>query len=373
MHSRLILAIARKDALDILMNKATLSILLSPIFLALLFLGIGTLLGGKTTDVLVYNPSKSNVEQIIKGAYQDSRIIYANSPDAVASEFGANGIQKKSSYSLGLVVPADFDSSLRSGGHPSLQLFVNGDQISNQQEMLLQSTIANYARNTASPQLPANITVATINPPKTVNTSTFDVTVMYGATILLTSFLVGTSLVPGILAEEKEKKTLRMLMVTPASFTDVVLGKLLVGFGYQLVLTLLVVGIQGGYRGQIPVLLLYALLGSCFSVSLGLLAGSLFQTTSTAGMFAGIMSVIYIVPVFFVGLFAQILGNNPFLPIAKILPTYYIADGATNALLGITTWGGTLQDVGYVVGSIVVLLAFAIWFLRRQAAVAAAI
>ena len=373
MHPRLILAIARKDALDILMNKSTLSILLSPIFLALLFLGIGTLLGGKTTDVLVYNPSKSNVEQVVKSAYQDSRIIYANSADAVVSEFGADGIQKKSSYSLGLVVPIDFDSSLRSGGHPSLQLFVNGDQISNQQETLLQSAIANYARNTASPQLPANITVATINPPKTVNTSTFDVTVMYGATILLTSFLVGTSLVPGILAEEKEKKTLRMLMVTPASFTDVVLGKLLVGFSYQLVLTLLVVGIQGGYRGQIPVLLLYALLGSCFSVSLGLFAGSLFQTTGTAGMFSGIISVIYIVPIFFVGLFAQILGNNPFLPVAKILPTYYIADGATNALLGITTWSGTLLDVGFVVGSIIVLLAIAIWFLRRQAAVAAAI
>ena len=40
MHIRSILAIARKDALDILLNKATLTLLLSPILLAVLFVVI---------------------------------------------------------------------------------------------------------------------------------------------------------------------------------------------------------------------------------------------------------------------------------------------------------------------------------------------
>lgn len=373
MHPRLIFAIARKDALDILLNKSTLGILLSPIFLALLFLGIGALLGSKTTDVLVYNPGKSGVEQVLKGAYQDIKITYANSPDVVSSAFGPDGTQKNSAYALGLVVSSDFDSSLHSGGHPQLQLFLNGNQTSRQQDILLQSAIANYARNVASPQPPASISVAMINPPKVTNTNNYDLNVMYSAAILLTSFLVGTSLVPGMLAEEKEKKTLRMLMVTPASFTDVVLGKLLVGLSYQFVLTLFVVGIKGGYIGQIPLLLLFALLGSCFSVSLGLLAGSLFQTTSTAGAFSGIISMIYIVPIFFVGLFSQILGDNPFTPIIKVLPTYYIADGVTKALQNAATWGNIWIDVGAIVGSIVVLLAIATMGLRRQAAVAATI
>ena len=374
MHPRLIFAIARKDALDILLNKSTLSILVSPILLALLFLGVGRLLGSKTTDILIYNPGKSGVEQVLKGAYQDTRITYANSPDVVSNAFGPDGTHKSSSYALGLIVPDGFDSSLHAGQHPQLQLFINGDQLSGQQGLLLQSAIANYSRNVANPQPPASISVATINPPKATSTNSLDLSVVYSATILLGSFLVGTSLVPGMLAEEKEKKTLRMLMVTPASFTDVVLGKLLVGLSYQLILTVLVMGIEGGYVGQIPVVLLFALLGSCFSVSLGLFAGSLFQTTSAAGAFSGtVSSIIYIVPIFFVGLFAQILGDNPFTPIIKALPTYYIADGAIKALQGVATWSSIWVDISAVVGSIVLLLAIATWGLRRQAAVAATI
>ncbi len=374
MHPRLILAIARKDALDILLNKSTLSLLISPILLALLFLGIGSLLGSKTTNVLVYNPGKSAVEGVLKSAYQDIKITYVNAPEEVSSAFGPDGTHKNSTYALGLVVPADFESSLRAGGHPQLQLFLNGDSTSNQQRTLLQGAIANYSRTIANPQPPANITVATINPPKVIDTGTYDVNIMYSSAILLISFLAGTSLVPGLLVEEKEKKTLRMLMVTPASFTDVVIGKLLVGLGYQLLLTIVVVGIQGGYIGQIPVILLFALLGSCFSVSLGLLAGSLFQTTTTAGMFAAtVSSIIYTVPIFFVGLFYQILGDNPFTPIVKALATYYIADGVTKALQNIGTWSNLREDISVVIASIILLLALATWGLRRQASVAAAI
>jgi ABC-2 type transport system permease protein len=373
MHPRLILAIARKDALDILLNRSTLSILASPILLALLFLGIGSLLGSKTTNALIYNPGKSGVEQVLKGAYQDIKITYANSPDTVSNTFGPDGTHKSSPYTLGLVVPSDFESSLRAGGHPQLQLFLNGDTLSNQQRVLLQGAIANYSRNIANPQPPASISVATINPPKIVDTSTYDINIMYSATLLLISFYAGTSIVPGMLTEEKERKTLRMLMVTPASFGDVVLGKLLVGLSYQIILTLAVVAIEGGYMGQIPLILFFAVLGSCFSVSLGLLAGSLFQTTSTAGMFSGITSAIYIAPIFFVGLFYQLLGDTPFTPFIKVLPTYYIADGVTKALQNAATWSNLWVDVSVVVGSIVLLLAIATWGLRRQAAVVATI
>ena len=100
MHPRLMFAIARKDALDILLNKATVSILVSPILLALLFLGIGTLLGSKTTNVLIYNPSKSGVEQVLKSAYQDIKITYANSSADVGASFGPDGTHKSSPYAL---------------------------------------------------------------------------------------------------------------------------------------------------------------------------------------------------------------------------------------------------------------------------------
>src|SRR5215469_251554 len=373
MHIRSILAIARKDALDILLNKSTLTILLTPIFLALLFVVIGALLGSHTTNALVYNPGKSGVEQIVNSAFSDIKITYANTPGDVAATFGPDGTRKNTSYALGLVVPADFDASLRTGGHPQLSLYVDGSQVGNVQRQLLLRALTDYARGVAEPQPPANITVATINPPSPSNNALQDIGQVYGVTALLASFLVGTSLVPGLLAEEKEKKTLRMLMVSPASFSDFVAAKLLVGLAYQLLLALVALSIKGGYTGEVPLVLLFTLLGSCFSVTVGLLIGSIFQTTTATGAFSGMLSFIYILPIFFVGPFMQLLGNSPFTQVIRVLPTYYIAEGAANALQGQATFSGTLLDVSVVLSSIVLLFLVAVWSLRRQTAVVSTI
>jgi ABC-2 type transport system permease protein len=372
MHLRSILAIARKDALDILLNKSTLFMLLTPIFLALLFLVLGGLLGNHSTNVLVYNPGKSGVEQILDKGLSNVKVTYANSPMDVAAAFGPDGSHKDTSYAVGLVVPPDFDTSLKSGGHPQMSLYVDGSQISNQERALLLSAITDYSRSLANPQPPAIISVATVNPPQE-NAALQDITQVYAVTALLSSLLVGTSLVPGLIIEEKEKKTLRMLMVSPASFTDFVLAKLLVGFTYQLLLGLVALAITKGFTGQIPLLLLFALLGSCFSVSLGLIAGSLFQTTNASGAFAGSVSFLYIIPIFFVGPFAQLLGSNPFTQIVKVLPTYYIADGAVSAITNSVNAGGILLDIIVVAACIVALVMIAAWLLRRQASIVSTI
>jgi ABC-2 type transport system permease protein len=45
MHLRPTLAVARKDALDVLLNKSTLIMLLTPVFIAILFAVLSGLLG----------------------------------------------------------------------------------------------------------------------------------------------------------------------------------------------------------------------------------------------------------------------------------------------------------------------------------------
>src|SRR5258708_35671751 len=132
MHPRSILAIARKDALDILLNKTTLSLLLTPIVIALLFLLIGNLLGGHTTNALIYDPGKSSVEQVLKNAYADLKITYANSPGDVAAAFGPDGSHKTTSYALGLAVAARVFFNLRRRGHPRLDISIDGRDVRKQ-------------------------------------------------------------------------------------------------------------------------------------------------------------------------------------------------------------------------------------------------
>ena len=55
------------------------------------------------------------------------------------------------------------------------------------------------------------------------------------------------------------------------------------------------------------------------------------------------------------------------------MPTYYIADGVSNASQNLGSFGSNLLDIGVILGSTIVLLAVSAWALRRQSAVTAAI
>jgi ABC-2 type transport system permease protein len=373
MHPRMIRAIARKDAVDLLLNKQTLVMLLVPIFLAGLYLLLDVLIGSSTTEILVYDPGyqpNRGVEQVLTSAFSNAHLTQASSAQAVAGAFGANGAQVKSSYAVGLVVPANFEASLREGQRPTLQLYINGDDINSQENQLLQSALANYSRAVVSPA-PITLSTSTINPPKP-NSGLNTVVGVYALTALLSSFLVGMSVVPGLLIEEKEKKTLRMLMVSPASWADVISAKLLVALGYQLVLSVIALGIAKGFTGQVPLVLLFALLGSLFSVAVGALAGCIFKTQAASGGFTCIAVFMFIVPIFFLPAFGLAAGS-PAAQAVRVLPTYWIADGAIKALQNQATLENVLLDVVIVLGSTLLIFLLSVWGLRRQASVVSAI
>jgi len=372
MHIRNILAIARKDALDVLLNKTTMTLLITPIVLSILFAVITNLFGSHKTQILVYNPGNSAVVQVVSGAFSDSQVIAASSPADVASAFGPDGSHKSSPYAVGLVIPANFDVALRQGSHPQMSLYINGDDVNIQQRQLLQSAITNYSRVVANPSPPTSIITSTINPPAPTNIGQ-DLGTLYITTALLVSFMVSISLVGSLLVEEKEKKTLRMLMVSPASFGDVVVGKLLVGLGYQLLLSLVVMVIQGGFIGQVPLVLFFVLCGACFSLSLGLLLGSIFQSASSVGGVAGLVSIIFFIPGILVGPLFQAFQGTIVAQLIRILPSYYLADGIYNALTNKTVFSNALLDTIVVLGCTAILLLASVWTLRRQASVVAAI
>lgn len=237
----------------------------------------------------------------------------------------------------------------------------------------MQAAIENYSRTTAQPRPPAEITIAVINPPPSLNMGVI-LGKVYAPLVLLLSLVIGTTFVPQLLIEEKEKKTLWMLMVTPASFGDVLLAKLLVVLVYQFLLTCIVLAMQSAFTGQIGLILLYAFLGACFSMALGLLFGAAFDTVSSAAAVEGIVIVIYIIAGLFVGPLGDLLGGNTIMiQLAKLLPTYYIADGVFKAAQSSGSFGGNLLDIGVILGSTLILLAVSAWILRRQSAVTASI
>ncbi len=372
MHPRVILAIIRKEFLDIWLNRSALGTLIGPIFLSLIWLLISNLATGSKNSILIYNPSNSSLAQVVVQAFPDAQVVQASSAKQVETAFGPNGASIKTDYTAGLVLPENFDNAIRAGKAPTLSLYLNGNSVTGQTQGLLEGAIINYARTIASPQVPVMINTILVNPPSTQNAGVI-LKQIYAPLALLASLMVGITFIPLLLLEEKEKKTLRMLLVTPASFVDILAGKLLFVLVFQLAITSVVLAILGSFSGSIPLLLLFVVLGASFSLSTGLLLGSLFNTPQAASTVAGLFAVIFIVSGIFVGQLGELIGNSTIVRIVHFIPTYYIADGAINAAQNTATLGSVVLDVGISIASTIILLAISVWALRRQASIIAVI
>jgi ABC-2 type transport system permease protein len=74
-HLRSIFAIVRKDILDILLNKATDMMLLTPVILSILFAGLSGLLVGQSNTLLMYNPDHSRLGQLVSQSFAGSQTV----------------------------------------------------------------------------------------------------------------------------------------------------------------------------------------------------------------------------------------------------------------------------------------------------------
>jgi ABC-2 type transport system permease protein len=370
-HLRSIFAIARKDALDILFNKATIMMLLTPVLLSLLFAGVSGLLVGQPNTLLVYNPQHSRLGQLVSQSFPGAKTVLASSPGEVTSAFAGDPGSKSPPYTLGLVIPPGFDASLQQGEHPQVRLYFNDSQVTDLQRQRVVTTITTYASGVSHALPTVIITPATSIP--TTSLYTMDLNTFFVTLALLTSINVGISLVSTLLVEEKEKRTLRLLLVSPATLTDVALAKLLVGVVYQVLLSLVVLALLHGFVGNLPLVLLFVLLANCFGLALSLLAGSIFHTTSGLGGFLGIVGLLFIIPTVFASPLGAFFANALLLGILHLLPTYYMAAGLLDALQGQSMVSSTLLDIAITITWAAVCLTTAVFLLHRQTAVTASI
>ena len=375
MHPRIILAIARKDAIDILLNKSMLFNLLVPILISLLYLFIrllDALIGSHATDILVYNPGQSNVAQVVISAFSGSQVAQANAASEVTAAFGPNGSHKSSLYAIGLIIPANFESDLRANNHPQVNLYINGDAVDTRTAALVQAAIDNYA---PCPRQSAVVDYRCHCRNQSALQYEFRGCFREDVHLDLTVVLVhrGHNLCPSALARREEKKTIRILMVTTASFGDVVVGNMTGGADLSTSPVWSCTGDTERFYGTGFARIAVRAIGLVLQRGVGL---ALRQYLSNIDRcrdswrhchFHLHSSRHHRRPV------EQLLDNSPIVQVMRIVPTYYIADGIYNAIQNQGTWGNTLLDIGVIVGCILVLLAVSIWMLRRQASVAAAI
>jgi ABC-type Na+ efflux pump permease subunit len=121
---------------------------------------------------------------------------------------------------------------------------------------------------------------------------------MTSHTLAIVVLTVGLALVPGLLVEEKENHTLDALLVSPARYIQIILGKGATGLFYGLIVGLIVYGMNSKWIVDGAIFVVAIGLGTLFAVTVGLLLGVLIENPSASNLWTGLILIVLMVPAF---------------------------------------------------------------------------
>ena len=348
-------AITRKDVVDAIRNRYLLTALITPLFVALLFRVL--LPGANNTSILtvvVHDSGNSAMTAELRKTPQIS-VVDASSVDAIAGE-----VEKRKAIG-GLVVPADFDTDVTAGRQPELIIYVNNKKTVFEQAAF-RRLLDQLVRALLKEPEPARLVWVDIEKESSEQKPGglgID-QMLLPLLLILTLGMIGAMVVPLLLVEEKEKRTLDFLLASPASLKEIVAGKALTGVAYTVLIAGLLLVINRQLVGNWPFMLLTILLGMVFVVAVGLVMGSLLNNTMQVNTWASSVLIVLLSPSF------PSLGFPAALDTAmRFIPTYYLTQAMNMSMAGTATsriWG----HLAIVLGCTVVAFFAAAWALRRR-------
>ena len=352
MNMRVIAAFAQKDIVDAIRNRYLLGALVTPLFVAIL---LRVLLPGVTNlnfTVVVHDPGNSRLSTELRAVPQ-MKVITAASAEEVANEL------EKAKAVGGLAIPGNFDADVAARKQPELVIYVNNKQNDFEQVMFRQLVERQFSA-VMKEHLPARLTWIDVNKQADAKSSALNLNQMMLPLLLLLTFaMTGALVVPLLLVEEKEKRTLDFLLTSPASLTEIIAGKALTGVVYSFLIAGILLTINHKLIGDWPLTLLTVLLGLLFVVAVGLFMGSLFQNTMQVNTWAGLILFVLLAPSFPSLRLPEIVDR-----VMVFVPTHYFVEALRLASSGTPSariWG----HLGVLLASTVVAFAAAVWGLRR--------
>jgi ABC-2 type transport system permease protein len=230
----------------------------------------------------------------------------------------------------GLVLPAGFDEAVRSGGKPTLEFFMGGESLATNR-IILGVTALELVRGVEGRPAPVEVTVKTGDKPASFSISERLVPLLvFYALLIAAVFLTAFSL-----SEERERRTLYALLVTPVGLGDVLTAKGVLGFGLAIVMAVITLALNGSLKGDAAALVLSLLVAALMLTEVGLIFGT--AAKDSKGLFTLMKStgILFMAPVFF-----YLFPGWPQW-IAKLFPTYWVID----PVVAVALRGESLGDI----------------------------
>ena len=280
--------IGTKDILDALKNKNSRSNIILMVGMVVFFSYISTLRPfDKNVSVVVVD--EGNTSLVFESASLRDGAKYSFRQASSLPE-----MKRMMAYqNVGLVLPADFDQTLTSGGTPTLSgyiFWVNRMKVAELETKYSQAFTEILSR-------PVQVVIGQniIIPQADADGDHTSVTYLMVYFVFTTALL----LIPHLMLEEKQTKTLDALLTSPASPGQVVLGKALAGFFYILIVGGLGMALFSGYIVN-WIMALAAFLGyALLAVGLGLVVGSFIKSTKQIGLWMVVLLLFLAIPPLF--------------------------------------------------------------------------
>jgi len=355
MNFSVISAITRKDVVDAIRHRYLLTALVTPLLVALLFRVM--LPGGDGRTVLTVVVHAAGSSALVAGLRNTPRIgvIEAASADAMASEVA------RTKAIGGLVVPANFDADLAAGKQPQLTVYMNNEKTVFEQAAF-RRILDQMVRSVAKQPEPANLVWVDVGQAKEeeIRGGTGLDQMLLPLLLLLAFGMTGAFVVPLLIVEEKEKRTIDFLLSSPASLNEIIAGKALTGAVYTVLIGGLLVGINRQHIQNWPLMLLTMLVGLVFVVGVGLVLGSLLNNTMQVNTWASLVLIVLLVPSF-----PSIGLPGWFDKAIRVVPTYYLTEALKLSM------AGTMSRQLWVYLAVLLACTFVVyvaagWALRRR-------
>ena len=351
---RIILAITAKDTLDALKNRTIMTLALGILALMLSGKTLPFLLALRGLPTLaIYNPSELPLFDPLQDR-DDLNIVSLSSEQEMKSL-----LVDSQQLMIGLILPNTLDPD---SGDEKIRLhgfypnWANLNRVRDQ-VAFFEEALSNAAGMDVLIQIDNNVIYPTTEPGLHLLMA-----VQTGSLMIL---LVGLILVPYLFLDEKDQHTLDALLVSPASHTQIVIGKALAGLVYSFVAAAVILLFNFRYIVHWELISLSILLGATFSVLVGLFLGILVDSQATLGMWSSLLLLLFIGPSV-IGSFVKTSLPDVLMEIMSWTPGFAFSQLMKSAMYKPVFPSLILKDSGVLITSIILVFFLIVWQIRRM-------
>jgi len=277
----------------------------------------------------------------------------------VTREYGSvsemKGAVERGSVDIGIILPVGFDNAVRQGEATELIAYIWGESLA-KNRTILAANIADLLRELAGQEAPVEIEFITLGDEVSIPWNER----LLPLIVLMAVFVGGLFLPATSVINEKEKKTLEALVITPTTIGDVFVAKGLVGAILSLIMGVIILLMNQAFGVQPLLLTLLLALGAIMAAEIGLICGALlkdittlFAVWKTGAILLFAPGVIYLFPQI-----PQWVGN--------IFPTYYLLQPIVDISQRGGNWSDIAVNVFILIGLDIILIGVVMAVLKRK-------